>query len=91
MASSEQDQKDAEARAREAAEQAALPYKWTQTIKDVDISVEVDGNLKGRDFDVVLKKTKLKVGIKGKEPFIDVRRTTPRRTASGGGQMLTRI
>ena len=68
----EEDKKDAEARAREAAEQAALPYKWTQTIGDVDVTVPVAGNLKGRDLDVVLTKSKLKVGVKGQTPIIDV-------------------
>ena len=59
-------------RAREAEEQAKLPYKWTQTIKDVDITIQVPGNLKGRDIVVDMKKTSLKVGVKGQEPVIDV-------------------
>jgi HSP20 family molecular chaperone IbpA len=63
---------DKEAKAKEDAEQAALPYKWTQTIKDVDITVAIAGNLKGRDLDVKLTKTKLKVAIKGQDPIIDV-------------------
>ncbi|KAF2102778.1 CS-domain-containing protein [Rhizodiscina lignyota] len=62
---------DAEAKAKQDAEQAALPYKWTQTIQDVDITVPVDGNLKGRDLVVTMTKTKLKVGVKGKDPIID--------------------
>jgi len=62
---------DKEAKAKEDAEQAALPYKWTQTIKDVDITVAIAGNLKGRDLDVKLTKTKLKVAIKGQDPIID--------------------
>jgi len=65
------EKKDAEDRAREAEEQAKLPYKWTQTIGDVDVVVPVPGNLKGRDFNVVIAKKKLKVGIKGQEPIID--------------------
>ena len=63
---------DEAARAKEAAEQAALPYKWTQTIGDLDITVEVPGILKGKDLIVEIKKTKLKVGVKGQDPIIDV-------------------
>ena len=63
---------DAEAKAKEEAEQAALPYKWTQTIKDVDITLPIAANLKGRDLDVKLLKTKLRVAIKGQEAIIDV-------------------
>ena len=69
---SERDKADAERKATEAAEQAALPYQWTQTIKDLDITVPVAGTLKGRDLDVRLGKTALRVGVKGQEPIIDV-------------------
>lgn len=69
----EREASDAAARAKEAAEQALLPYKWTQTIADVDIVVPVAGNLRGRDIVVELSKTHLKVGVKGqKELIIDV-------------------
>ncbi|KAF2085145.1 CS-domain-containing protein [Saccharata proteae CBS 121410] len=67
----ERERQDAELKAKEAAEQAKLPYKWTQTIQDVDITIAVPANIKGRDLDVELKKRKLKVAIKGQEPFID--------------------
>ena len=69
----EQKKLDAEAKAKEDAEQAALPYKWTQTIKDLDITVFIDAKYKGRDLDVKFTKTHLKVAIKGQEPIIDVR------------------
>jgi HSP20 family molecular chaperone IbpA len=64
---------DAEARAKEQAEQAALPYKWDQTIKDLDITIAIDGKYKGKDLDVSISRNALKVGIKGQEPFINVR------------------
>lgn len=57
---------------KEAEEQAALPYKWTQTIGDLDIIVEVPGNLKGRDLNVDIKKKKLVLGIKGQDTIISV-------------------
>ncbi|KAI1209605.1 nuclear movement protein [Annulohypoxylon truncatum] len=64
-------EQEAAARAKEAEEQAALPYKWNQTIGDVDINITVPGNLKGRDIVVDIKKLKLKAGIKGQDPIID--------------------
>lgn len=69
----EQKKLDAEAKAREQAEQAALPYKWDQTIKDLDITVSIESKYKGKDLDVKIARNTLKVGIKGQEPIIDVR------------------
>ncbi|KAI4252216.1 MAG: hypothetical protein LQ352_004408 [Teloschistes flavicans] len=74
---SERERKDAEARAREKEEQAKLPYKWTQTIKDLDVTVPVAGNLRGKDIEVVMTKTKLKVAVKGQEAVIDGDLTHP--------------
>tara|TARA_R110002003_G_scaffold645_9_gene21008 strand:+ start:3450 stop:3794 length:345 start_codon:yes stop_codon:yes gene_type:complete len=68
----EREKADAEARAREGAEQAALPYKWDQTIKDVDITISIEAKYKGKDLDVKISRNALKAGIKGQEPFIDV-------------------
>ncbi|KAG8631129.1 hypothetical protein KVT40_000269 [Elsinoe batatas] len=68
---SEQAKADADLRAREAEEQAKLPYKWTQTIGDLDIVLSVDAKYKGKDFDVKITKTHLKVAIKGQEAIID--------------------
>ncbi|RKF73029.1 Nuclear movement protein nudC [Golovinomyces cichoracearum] len=58
------------ARAKEAAEQAALPYKWNQTIGDLDITLNVPGNLKSRDMHVEIKKKSLCIGIKGQEAIL---------------------
>ncbi|PYH42654.1 NudC domain-containing protein [Aspergillus saccharolyticus JOP 1030-1] len=66
--------RDAEEQARKAAEeaeQATLPYKWTQTIRDVEVTIPVPGHLRGRDLDVVLTKTKIKVAIKGESAIIE--------------------
>ncbi|KAF2223662.1 nuclear movement protein nudC [Elsinoe ampelina] len=68
---SEQAKADADLRVREAEEQAKLPYKWSQTIGDVDIILSVDAKYKGKDFDVKITKTHLKVAIKGQEAIID--------------------
>ncbi|KAI9713739.1 MAG: hypothetical protein M1812_006577 [Candelaria pacifica] len=67
----EREKADTELKAKEKTEQDALPYKWTQTIQDVDITVPVPGNIKGRDLEVVLTKNRLKVAIKGQTPIID--------------------
>ncbi|KAF2476549.1 CS-domain-containing protein [Lindgomyces ingoldianus] len=67
----EREKADAELKAKEAAEQAALPYRWTQTIKDVDVTIPIDLKYKGRDLDVKLSKTGLRVAIKGQDPIID--------------------
>ncbi|KAK0633050.1 HSP20-like chaperone [Immersiella caudata] len=61
---------EAALRAKEKAEQDALPYKWTQTIGDLDITFSVPGNFKGRDLAVDIKKTSVTAGIKGQEPII---------------------
>ena len=64
---------EAAARAQEQAEQDALPYKWTQTIGDLDVTISVPGNLKGRDIVVDLKKDSISAGIKGQDPILKVR------------------
>lgn len=65
---------DKEAKAKELEEQSKLPYKWTQTIADLDLTASVSANLKGRDFDVKITKTSIKAGVKGQEPIIEVRK-----------------
>ncbi|KAJ0300242.1 hypothetical protein COL516b_008593 [Colletotrichum fioriniae] len=61
---------EAAARAKETEEQNALPYKWQQTIADVDITFSVPGNYKSRDLVIDIKKTKLSAGVKGQEPIV---------------------
>ncbi|GAB1311007.1 Nuclear movement protein nudC [Madurella fahalii] len=62
---------EAAARAKEQAEQAALPYKWTQTIGDLDVAITVPGNLKGRDLAVSFTKTGITAGVKGQAPILE--------------------
>jgi HSP20 family molecular chaperone IbpA len=69
---SERKRLDADAKAKEQEEQSKLPYKWTQTIADLEVTIEVPGNFKGKDLDVVIKKTGVKAGIRGKEAIIEV-------------------
>lgn len=67
----DRDLEEKQRKAKEDAEQAQLPYKWTQTIRDVDVVVPVPANIRGRDLEVVLTKTKVKVAIKGQEPILE--------------------
>ncbi|KAI5865797.1 nuclear movement protein [Durotheca rogersii] len=64
-------EQEAAARAKEAAEQAALPYTWNQTIGDLDVAIAVPAALKARDLVVEIKRQHLKAGIKGQDPIID--------------------
>jgi hypothetical protein len=66
----EREKADAEARAKEQAEQAALPYKWEQTIKDLDITITIDAKYKGKDLDINIGRNSIKAGIKGQEPIL---------------------
>ena len=67
------DHEEKQRKAKEEAEQAQLPYKWTQTIRDVDVTIPIPGNLRGKDMDVSLKKGSIRIAIKGQEPIIEVR------------------
>ena len=49
---------------REMAEQAQLPYHWTQTLDTVSLTVNLPEGTRGRDLDVVMKKSSLRVRMK---------------------------
>ncbi|EUC47843.1 hypothetical protein COCMIDRAFT_89036 [Bipolaris oryzae ATCC 44560] len=66
----EREKADADARAKEQAEQAALPYKWDQTIKDLDITITIDAKYKGKDLDINIGRNSIKAGIKGETPIL---------------------
>ncbi|CDR98798.1 probable nudC protein [Sporisorium scitamineum] len=67
----QQKQRDQAERAREAAEQAALPYTWKQQLDIVEISVPVPQGTKARDLTIELKKRKIKVALKGKDAILE--------------------
>ena len=51
----------------------ALPYKWKQTLQDVDITIELPKGTKAKMLDVIMKKTALKVALKAEgKAIIDV-------------------
>ncbi|KAI9899377.1 hypothetical protein N3K66_005838 [Trichothecium roseum] len=62
---------EAAAREKEAQEQAALPYKWNQTIGELDVTFSVPGNYKSKDLVIEIKKNKLVAGVKGQEPLVN--------------------
>ncbi|KAH7104233.1 HSP20-like chaperone [Auriculariales sp. MPI-PUGE-AT-0066] len=58
-------------REREASEQAALPYKWSQELGTVTVLVPVPKGTRGKQLNVILAKKKLVVGLKGQEPIME--------------------
>ncbi|CAO3648296.1 unnamed protein product [Cunninghamella echinulata] len=62
---------DKEEKAREDAEQAALPYSWKQTLQDVSITIPVPKGTRGKDLEVMLKKKNIKVALKGQPAFLE--------------------
>ncbi|KAF2212336.1 hypothetical protein CERZMDRAFT_41346 [Cercospora zeae-maydis SCOH1-5] len=68
---SEREKLDKDAKARQDEEQSKLPYKWTQTIQDLDLTAPIPANIKGKDLDVKITKTTIKAGIRGQEPIIE--------------------
>ncbi|KAG5638655.1 hypothetical protein H0H81_011207 [Sphagnurus paluster] len=49
----------------------ALPYRWTQELGEVDISVPVPQGTRARDLLIVIQKKKLSVGLKGQDKIVD--------------------
>ncbi|KAG0173634.1 hypothetical protein DFQ28_011127 [Apophysomyces sp. BC1034] len=62
---------DKQEKEREEAEQAQLPYKWKQTLQDVDVTIPVPKGTRGRDLEVILKKKQIKVALKGQPALIE--------------------
>ena len=48
-----------------------MPYKWTQLLGEVDITVPVPQGTRARDLVVNIGKKKLTVGLKGKDKILD--------------------
>ncbi|KDN42972.1 hypothetical protein RSAG8_06498, partial [Rhizoctonia solani AG-8 WAC10335] len=71
MTPEEREVKDAELRAKEAAEQATLPYQWRQELGDLDLVVPLPKGTRARDLVVKIAKKRLSAGLKGKEPILE--------------------
>ncbi|KAF7306880.1 CS domain-containing protein [Mycena indigotica] len=63
--------RDAQDRVRENEEQASLPYKWTQELGEVDVTVPVPKGTRGKDLTISIQRKKLSVGLKGKDKILD--------------------
>lgn len=46
-------------------------YSFTQTLSEVTVLVPVPPGTKGRDCDVCIERSHLRVGVKGQPPLID--------------------
>ncbi|KAJ1657286.1 hypothetical protein IWQ61_003294 [Dispira simplex] len=74
MSPEEREVYNQEKRAQEAEEQARLPYRWTQTLADVDITVPVPPGTRGRNVLVQIRPRSLKVALKqspSTEPIVE--------------------
>jgi hypothetical protein len=81
---------EAAARLREAQEQATLPFKWTQTL--VDVTLTLPCSVRSRQVGYTLTKTALRIVIAG-ETVVDGELYAPVKTDSSswtleGGEML---
>lgn len=47
-------------------------YSWTQTLQELTVVVPVPNGTKSRFVNCEIKKNRLKVGLKGQTPIIDV-------------------
>jgi HSP20 family molecular chaperone IbpA len=57
---------------KDAQELAKYPYQWKQTLQDVDVTYKLPKGIRGKDLDIKIQRTKIKVGIKGQEPILEV-------------------
>ncbi|KAF5841749.1 nuclear movement family protein [Dunaliella salina] len=55
-------------------------YSWSQTLPEVNVSVPVPPGIRAKMMDVVISKTKLKVGVKGQPPIIEGELSEPVKT-----------
>ncbi|KAF5385224.1 hypothetical protein D9615_001477 [Tricholomella constricta] len=71
LSKEEREARDKEDRARERAEQSALPYKWTQELGEVDVNIPVPKGTRAKDLAILIQKKKLSVGLKGQDKILD--------------------
>ncbi|KAF8350114.1 nuclear movement protein nudC [Amanita rubescens] len=70
LSKEEREARDKADRERETAEQAALPYSWTQELGEVDVFIAVPKGTRARDLAVVIAKKKLSIGFNRQEPIM---------------------
>lgn len=54
-----------------------LPYRWKQTLADVDITVPVPVGTRAKQLVVEIKKNHLTVSLRGQDPIIKVSQSAP--------------
>lgn len=67
LSKAEQGAYDARQKAKEAKEQAALPYQWDQTLDSVSLTFGVPAGTRGRDIVATLKRKSISFGLKGQQ------------------------
>ncbi|KAL2914777.1 hypothetical protein HK105_205708 [Polyrhizophydium stewartii] len=73
LTAAQREELDREARAKEKAEQDALPYRWRQTLQDVDVTLPLPKGVRGKDLVVVFKQKYIKIALKSNaaEPLLE--------------------
>ena len=64
-------------------------YSWVQTLGDLNVTIPVPAGIKSKDLDVTISKKKLKVGLKGPPPIVDVRPNSPGTTSRFNGMRVS--
>lgn len=71
LSPAEQAAHDASQREKEAQEQAALPYRWTQALDHVALNFPVEQGTKAKALDIKIKKKSLSIAQKGGEVLLE--------------------
>ncbi|PWN26811.1 CS-domain-containing protein [Jaminaea rosea] len=70
LSPAEKEAHDAAERRREAEEQAALPYRWTQALDHVEVTLPLPAGTRAKQLDVAIKRASLRVGLKDGEKTV---------------------
>lgn len=63
------DKEEISSSARNKVELDGCSYTWSQTLREVEVTVPVPAGTRGKDVSVSISKTNLAVGLKGKEAY----------------------
>lgn len=70
-------EEEAAARQREAEEQAALPYRWTQALDHVEVTLPLPAGTRAKQLDVAIKRTSIRVAQRDGERAVLLEGTLP--------------
>ena len=65
-------------------------YEWEQTLEEIHVFIEVPPGVKAKMLDIKIDAKRLRVGLRGNPPFIDVRAATRVNTSAGWRHHLHR-